>query len=649
MRKFVLPFFLLLFLTPHFCFSQSHFPPTGEFTSEEINMKECPFDKDANAVILFDDATTNYDDNYELITTRRIRIKILNNNGVDEGTIRIPFRSGDNFEFIRNITGVTYTPNENGILFRYELDKKTIFTEKNNEYFSTIKFAMPNVKAGSIIEYQYESVKKHYGGLKNWEFQSYLPTIKSCFLLTIIPNAEFTYLVQKKKIYPIVIRPMPETGQVYFEMSNIPGLKEEPFMDAPKDYLQRVEFQFSGYTTVESSGYGTNSSKEEVNTTWKQLAGDLFYDKDFGGVLKKNLSPIDDVKNLVAKKTTETDKLIAIYNYVRSNFTSNEFYGVYASDGLKSVWDNRKGDASEINFILINLLQTFDIEAHPLLVAERDFGKVDTLYPLIDRFNKTVAYAVADGNTYILDATQKYCPAWITPFPLLNTYAFLVDTKKFKLFKIENNNETYRNDIIVEAKLDSKGMLSGKVEITSDDYAKQLLTEVIQDDEKKFIDNKYLKIIEGLGIDSFYCENLKDDTLSLIQHFLFKRDMNESGGFVLFDYNMFTGLEKNPFKKEERFTNIDFGFPYYTTMKEKILLPPNAKVDDLPKNKTLVTPDRHILLKRQMKVSDNYLEIDIDFQQMVTLVSNEDYDGLKEFYTAIIGMLNEPVTIKLGN
>ncbi|HYM93100.1 MAG TPA: DUF3857 domain-containing protein, partial [Chitinophagaceae bacterium] len=453
MIKFYFLFIASLICSPNLLFAQSDLPEWGVFDSEELNMKECSFDKNAGAVILFDDAFSTYDDDYQLITTRRIRIKILNERGIDEGNIRIQFYSGDDFEYIKDISAVTYIPNDNGSFLSYPLDRKSIFTEKENEYFSSIKFAMPNVKAGSIIEYKYTSVKKHYGGLKNWEFQSYLPILKSCYLLQIIPGVEFAYFVQKKKTYPIVIRPKPDAGQIYFEMSDIPGLKEEPYMDAPKDYLQRVEFQFSGYTN-------TFGSKQDVNTTWRQLAYDLATNKSFGGVLKKSLPQIDDIKNLVAKETTETGKLVAIYNYVRDNFTADGFYGIYADDGLKGVWEQRKGDASEINFILINLLQTFNIETHPLLVAERDFGKIDTLYPLVSRFNKTDAYAIADGTIYIMDATQKYCPAWLVPYPILNTYAFLVDSKKYKLFRIESNDQSYKNDIKLKAKIDEKGILS---------------------------------------------------------------------------------------------------------------------------------------------------------------------------------------------
>src|SRR4029078_12600389 len=110
--------------------------------------------------------------------------------------------------------------------------------------------------------------------------------LKSCYLLTVLPNSEFHYSVQKKNIYPIIIKPMPETGKMYYKMNNIPGLKFEPYMDAVNDYLQKVRFQLSGYTNQAGS-------QVKVTQTWKDLAYDLISDKDFGGVIKKDLPKID--------------------------------------------------------------------------------------------------------------------------------------------------------------------------------------------------------------------------------------------------------------------------------------------------------------------------------------------------------------------
>src|SRR5678816_3995561 len=122
----------------------------------------------------------------------------------------------------QNIECITYSNNE-----IYTLNSKNIYTDKG-AVFSKMKFAMPNVKPGSIIEYRYEILQKNYD-LKEWSFQSDIPTLKSCYLVHIHPRGEFSYVVTKKPNYPVVIKPIKDEGKIYFEMNNIPGLRTEPY------------------------------------------------------------------------------------------------------------------------------------------------------------------------------------------------------------------------------------------------------------------------------------------------------------------------------------------------------------------------------------------------------------------------------------
>src|SRR6186713_1639869 len=101
MRK---PFlFVLLSISLSQLYAQSELPAMGFYSEEERNLSVCAFDKDAEAVVLLDHAVSDHDEDYNLITTRRIRIKILTDKEIDRGNISIPFYSKDKFEFIYKI------------------------------------------------------------------------------------------------------------------------------------------------------------------------------------------------------------------------------------------------------------------------------------------------------------------------------------------------------------------------------------------------------------------------------------------------------------------------------------------------------------------------------------------------------------------
>ena len=85
--------FVFLFLSVTVCNAQKEVPEYGVFTDQDINLKQCEFDKDADAVVLLDKATSTYNDEHNLVTERRIRFKILKERGIERGNVHISYYS----------------------------------------------------------------------------------------------------------------------------------------------------------------------------------------------------------------------------------------------------------------------------------------------------------------------------------------------------------------------------------------------------------------------------------------------------------------------------------------------------------------------------------------------------------------------------
>jgi hypothetical protein len=411
-------------------------------------------------------------------------------------------------------------------------------------------------------------------------------------------------------------------------------------MTAVRDYLQRVEFQLSGY--LGSFGY-----KKTFAQTWKELANELDTDKYFGKSFRKDFTGLDALRAEVGSQNSPEQKIHIIYEFARKYFTWNGYYGKYTTDGLKELWDKKTGHAGEINLLLVNLFRIFDLEAYPLLVAERDYGSIDTTYPYLDKFNKTVAYVAVGNKYYILDASEKFIPMDIFPYSLLNTYAFLVDKEKFKLFKI-TSEKGYNLSISLKGELNKAGLLTGTAEMTAKDYARQILEEKLRKSETDYIREDLAEPYPGLVIDSFTHHETDDPDKTLVQKVTFHTELNTNAGYVPFKYNLFSGLSKNPFSSYLRFTNIDFGYPFWVRIEEEVQLPPGCVVEDLPANKKLVTPDGDISIDREIKKAQNRLVIKIQFNQTATMFSHDEYPQLRAFYAAMVKLLDEPVVIKLA-
>ncbi|HEX2532433.1 MAG TPA: DUF3857 domain-containing protein, partial [Chitinophagaceae bacterium] len=401
--------------------SQEAFPEYGMLTQADKSMKQCAFDPDADAVVLFHSAKANYNEEWNLVTDHHIRIKVLKASGAKQGDVSIYFYSQNNFETIGNLQGQVFNPDASGTWTSSELNRKNVYTKKINGYFSELTFALPQVKEGSILEYRYTSIQKHYGGLDNWEFQKELPVVRSGFMLYIIPNAEFAYSVYKAPNLNIEILPFNQEGKVYYEMRNVPGLRDEPFMANRKDNLQQVKFQFAGMNMVYGDAYHVSKSKKNHATTWPELNKMLLLEDDFGSQLKKELAGAKELKAAWALLPGEVERMKAVFFEVRNRMEWNGVNSIFASTGVKKAWEKRAGTSGDINICLVNLLLEAGLESTPVLASERRHGRVDTTYPYMQQFNKVIARVVAGGHTYHLDATDDQTPPHLIPFELLNT------------------------------------------------------------------------------------------------------------------------------------------------------------------------------------------------------------------------------------
>ncbi|MBK6274819.1 MAG: DUF3857 domain-containing protein [Saprospirales bacterium] len=73
-------------------------------------------------------------------------------------------------ESVSKIKGTTYNF-ENGKTIESELSKEAVFKDKYDDKHKVVKFTMPKVQVGSIIEFEYSINSNFIYSLPNWKFQ----------------------------------------------------------------------------------------------------------------------------------------------------------------------------------------------------------------------------------------------------------------------------------------------------------------------------------------------------------------------------------------------------------------------------------------------------------------------------------------------
>lgn len=130
-----------------------------------------------------------------VITKRYRRVHILNKNAFDAASESIFFyKNMDVEEELDKLKAVTYNL-ENGKVVETKLDTKNgVFKETINRNRFVKKFTMPNVKEGSIIEYEYTVRSDFFTQLDPWLFQGPYPVLWSEYNLELPEFLGFTFL-----------------------------------------------------------------------------------------------------------------------------------------------------------------------------------------------------------------------------------------------------------------------------------------------------------------------------------------------------------------------------------------------------------------------------------------------------------------------
>jgi len=606
--------------------------PFGKVSMEDMELKSCEFEPDANAEILFDKGEVSFSDG--LIFERHVRIKIFNDKGKSHGSFKIEYLGVSEIQKISSIDAETINLN-NGKQEVFKVDKKDYYKQHADRDYYTLAFSLPNVQAGSVLDIKYTMFSQSLYAFPNWYFQADIPTRYSEFKASV-PNTYYFKHLER------VTQPYVVNNDEVKALANIPSLHDEPYMGARKDNLQHIQY-------LPASRLDNTGGTVEFGNTWNQLAIKARNSTDFGSQVNRHVSGEGDIIDKAKKMKSADEKMAFIFSAVKSKMKWNEIDRNYTIDGTSEAWDKKTGNSTEINLALCHLLSKAGIRAIPMMVSTRDNGKVNPAYPNIFIFNRTVVYVpLEDDKYYILDATNKYNVYNQTPADLLNGMGFYMDedNNKYDVLFLENTNPV-RQMVSINAEIKPDAKMTGSAHINSYGYNRKDAVEKYKlDGEKKY--TEYLQNKDNnLHIAKLAFENMEVDTLPLLQVVDFNLDLAGSDdNYIYFNANRFTGLSKNEFLAENRQTDIDFGYDNAYVLNGMFKLPAGYKTDVLPKSVTMSMPDGSITFKRISAEEDGVINLRYSIVFKKSLYFKENYPEFHDFFKKMFEMLNEQVVLK---
>ena len=149
-----------------------------------------------------------------------------------------------------------------------------------------------------------------------------------------------------------------------------------------------------------------------------------------------------------------------------------------------------------------------------------------------------------------------------------------------------------------------------------------------------------------MTVDDISFSNLDNDSLPLVQRIKFNQPLNSSGEYSYFSSNILSGLEKNPFVADQRYSDVFFGTNQTYTIMGNFNIPEGYELEGLPKNIKLIMPDTSIVMTRMAQFSNGILMTKIQVEFKRPFYPAAQYAEFQEFYKNLFDLINEQFVVR---
>lgn len=642
----------------------------GDITEKDFANKVYSIDSSAAAIVIADIGSSEIEANnksgFSLVFKRYKRVHILKKSAFELAEIHINLLNNmRGEEKIDKLRATTYNM-EDGKLVLTKLDTKSeIFREKFDKEYTVVKFTFPNLKEGSIIEYEYTLISDYWRNLRSWEFQGTYPRLWSEYNVGFPDFLGYVTLTQgyqkmdltegKARRVSFKVTETRTAGSIEkydeftsnvvdkkWSMKNVPALKEEKFTTSIDNHIDKVEFQL-----VEL--------REPLNYTrlvesWQKVSEDLMNNEYFGQqVTKENgwLKEFVDPLKLIARSKTQLAKLI--YEFVRDNFICTSHFGLYLDQTLKNLAKTRKGTTAELNLLLAALLRYADIDASPVILSTRSNGITYEMYPVLSQYNYVITLAYADNKTYYLDASEPHLGFGFLPLPCYNGHARVMNPAADAAYFYADSLKEIKNTSVFVVN-DEKGNMVGSKQQSPGYYeSMEIREQILEKGKDALVKDIQNEMGSDFIISNFGTDSLKKYDVPLNMHYDF--DLKSEKEDIIYLNPMFgEGVKENPFKSAERFYPVEMPYCQDETYNMQLEIPQGYVVDELPKSVVVkLNEEGDGLFEYRMSQSGN----NISFRWRIKLARAnfvpEEYEMLREFYNLIVKKQSELIVFKKKN
>lgn len=654
----------------------------GKLDRSELERTVYPAYPNAPAVILDDYGKTfflfpdvkevndfgNQSAGFRTVYYHYTRIKMLDTTASHWADVVIPvYHTELAREEVLKLHATTYNL-KNGKVIKTKLTDDLISTEAADKNRDKIKFSMPGVRNGSVIEFEYTLTSEFLYNLPSWQFQYSIPVIRSEYEVVIPEYYRYNQILQgyipvktssetrmRKIMLTYQEKPQGLTNRVathtrdidYYETSyrylaeNVEAFPVEAYLTMADNYLTEIEFELS------STKFPGQAEELSANN-WATVCKALLIDEDFGLRLTGNSFLIDEAAKLKSLYANPVQRMNGAFAFVQQKLQWNGKYGKYSSAPLENIYHQGTGNVADVNLLLVSLLNKSGISASPVILSTRDNGFIDPSRVSLSRINYVIACAVIEGKRYLMDATDLCSAINLLPPRCLNGQGIIVDELMCGWIDLsfKEPSTTLKKLELVPGQI---GAFSGRMVNTLTNYAAyHLRKEVKSFPDESGYQKKIMEKNPGLTLTGWKCTNLDSLNLPVSEEYdcVITGLCEIDGESILFQPLLNETLEDNPFKLPERKYPVEFCYPFSEQFSMQIRIPEGYRIESIPSPLHINLPGNAADYAFSIDIKEGQILCMSNLQVSKLFFLPAEYEQLRQFYDAIISKQAEKVKLK---
>ncbi|MDO5509179.1 MAG: transglutaminase domain-containing protein [Weeksellaceae bacterium] len=479
-----------------------------------------------------------------------------------------------------------------------------IFDDKQAEHVTFRKFTFPNVQNGSIIEYSYEMLQTNFFDTGLWYFQDEIPVVYSYYSFQHFN--EFFYNTETKgsaDIFTAKNTDFTSGNQIHihsFFLRNALPITDEPFVLNSDNLRSSVRMELASVN-------GANFDSHQLAKNWNDVAKTLNSDHNFGQELKGQNYLREKAAEFNNQYSDPNKKLEAVYQFVQQNTNWNSNYGIYTESGIRKTLENKVGNVSDINLLLVSLLRMTGFDANPAVLSSVRNGVLG-VQPSLSKLDYVVASVQHNNKNILLDATSKHMKINMLPIRAMNHRAIVIKDNSGTEIPIQNDWESLDRTNL-NYKINADGTYEGEfINVQNNYFAINNIQDIEnnqQDFVTKFLSRKKVNEYKDVQVNV----NPTKDAVRISAKIRGEDNIDVIGNRIFIKPLLFLAQTKNPILDTKRKFPFEFGSPFNSIKIARIQFDEEFEVENVPQNFLYEMDDKVGLYGIEYTVSGNVITV----------------------------------------